>query len=303
MSRLFSLRFLRASFLILILTGLCASPVLSHGEFWKEEDDYKVWFYRQFKRTIVPVQNISTGELLTGVLIASDSTPIILTNAHFIENESDTLQAKINSDLKSLVSMRVSPIRISRGLDLASLGFVAPKIEHQKNPFLEHRRKRLLQKLGFLKQTKGDPGELELGIPDSNTFLPVSSLHSDTQISPGQSILFIGFPLGAGLSSSEKEPIYRAGMIASSVQGNHFLVDAMVSHGNSGSPIFVRVRNGSNVGLRMGGLLVGFKADQISFHAENGSKLELPHNSGLGIAVSPTAIKSFVKRSLKSIEN
>lgn len=97
-----------------------------------------------------------------------------------------------------------------------------------------------------------------------------------------------------------KSPIVRFGRIASSLRSNEFLIDAMVNHGNSGSPVFVVVREprvaGVSVGLRFAGLVKGFLSDNISYKSDLGHTISLPHNSGLGVVATPASVLNVIRQ-------
>lgn len=292
-------------FFLLISTGFLFQPqtCYSHNQYWTGEDDYKTWFYKQFRRAVIPLRNTSAeNRFITGVLIGIDKSPYVLTNSHFVESQSDTVEAFINSKQDQLIPFETHLIRDNQNLDLALFRVGNPKLQNYDGSVDQKMKINLLRRLGFISKLN-DTGDLKAIIPDSNQFLTMSDIRSDSIVLPGKTISFVGFPLGEGLSQGRKNPIYRSGMVASPVQDHHYLIDAMVSHGNSGSPVFIRVSNQNKFGLRMAGLLKGFKSDAISFYSQNGDTLKLPHNSGLGVVISPTAIRNFLIDSTQQSDN
>jgi S1-C subfamily serine protease len=109
----------------------------------------------------------------------------------------------------------------------------------------------------------------------------------DAWIVEGRGTLVIGYPLGLGVEQDKNHPVIRLGMIAQKPEGKTFLLDAMASHGNSGSPVFVL----TEVGTKLVGMITAHRADAISLLTENGQlAASLPYNSGLASAIKATVI-------------
>lgn len=69
--------------------------------------------------------------------------------------------------------------------------------------------------------------------------MPMTLFETFDNISEGDEVFFLGFPLGI-VSPIRVNPIVRGGIIASKRDNKTFLIDANVFPGNSGSPVFLR---------------------------------------------------------------
>jgi len=139
----------------------------------------------------------------------------------------------------------------------------------------------------------------------------------------GRSVVFLGFPLNIGITYREKEkgkyvlyedkivkPISFKEPIFSNVIAKYLkissnlldngsiLIDAMVSHGNSGSPVFVR--SGSTDGNKSIsrydwiGIVKSFRSDNIKYYSDNREEISIPHNTGIGEVISIDTIRLFL---------
>jgi len=60
-----------------------------------------------------------------------------------------------------------------------------------------------------------------------------------TEVEEGEDLLYLGFPLG--IRQADKiRPVVRSGVVALILPGENLLMDASVSPGNSGSPVFLK---------------------------------------------------------------
>ena len=122
---------------------------------------------------------------------------------------------------------------------------------------------------------------------------------SEELITPGSQVYFLGFPLGIGASIEMKEPVVRSGLIATRPHSGFFYLDAMVNHGNSGSPVvlFNATADGNveRYGLFLIGIVSGFESDYVDYKADTGDSIRFPHNSGLAKVVSIQAFLDLAK--------
>ena len=139
-------------------------------------------------------------------------------------------------------------------------------------------------KLGDVLFYSGDKLEFDYAFVGVSLFCP------DSLIQEGRSVFMIGYPLNIGAEAAGNRPVSRVGIVAQSVASSGtFLIDGIVSHGNSGSPVF------DSQSLRLLGMIVGFKGDQIDFFDNGGNLLaRLPHNSGLSLCISASKIFALI---------
>jgi S1-C subfamily serine protease len=121
-------------------------------------------------------------------------------------------------------------------------------------------------------------------------FVGVSLFSPDSLIQEGVQVLVIGYPLNIGVESLGNQPVSRVGIVAQSTGPfGTFLIDGIVSHGNSGSLVFKAET------LQLLGMVIGFKGDKIDFVDETGALLaRLPHNSGLSLCISANKILALI---------
>lgn len=261
---------------------------ISPDDFWTRGDELNVWFYYQYNKCIIPLFNKTIGEMTTGILMGHGDKLYVITNKHLLHSNSDEIIALVNTKKGKLQKTGCMLFKAHESLDLAA--FLITLDLSDSGLIIQHLED------GFI--VPDGSGKYVLDLPDENKRLMVpDNLAEPGQIQPGREIFFIGYPLGEGINRSErtKAPLFRKGMIASEENSGLFFVDAMTNHGNSGSPVFVRWRSNKKLSLRLVGILMGFSADNIDFKADNGQILSLPHNSGLGVAISVRAIKEFVE--------
>ncbi len=110
------------------------------------------------------------------------------------------------------------------------------------------------------------------------------------EIQEGDGILMIGYPLGLGIDTGANKPLVRVGAVAQSVSSEgFFLMDAIASHGNSGSPVFSTSTN------KLLGMIVAFPPEQLDLFDDNHKLVaRLPYNSGLAICISAGEILSML---------
>lgn len=122
----------------------------------------------------------------------------------------------------------------------------------------------------------------------TDAIVPFSMFGNSADITEGKEIVYIGYPLGLG-AEEKNYPVSRQGMIAQAIPGRStFLIDGMVSHGNSGSPVFSR-KDGKLLGL-----ISSFEPDYIDSFEDNRLISRVPFNAGMSKATSAEAIKALL---------
>jgi len=116
------------------------------------------------------------------------------------------------------------------------------------------------------------------------------TLFADSSLVEGIPVMMIGFPLGIGINTIKNMPISRTGMVCQSLPHSPaFLVDGIISHGNSGGPIF-SLPDGWFLGI-----VRGFLPEHITGYDENGNMIvSLPYNSGMSLCVSAATILKLI---------
>jgi len=131
-------------------------------------------------------------------------------------------------------------------------------------------------------------------VPDSikshQLSIRISSFAKDNEISPGNVIVSIGYPLNLGWDSLKNNPVVRSGIVAQEIQNNGmFLIDGMSNPGNSGSPVFDVNRK------KFIGMISRGPSDRISAYDINGKLIaSLPYNSGLTFCISASEILKLI---------
>ena len=113
-------------------------------------------------------------------------------------------------------------------------------------------------------------------------FVPLKRFKEIANLNKGENVYYLGFPngLGAGFGSN---PVLRKGMVALNEKGKKFFyVDAVVTTGNSGGPVFSLENKIPK--------LLGIVTDFRSQRTEHGS-----FHSGLGRVFSADCIKDILK--------
>jgi len=117
---------------------------------------------------------------------------------------------------------------------------------------------------------------------------PVSDnffVKSNDEVEEGMAIFYIGYPLGLGGMEYKCFPLTREGSVSQVMpDNNYFIIDALSSHGNSGSPVLGLTKNG----WKIIGILQGNYND---FDTEG-----KPDNAGLSIVISGTVINDFINK-------
>lgn len=295
-------------FLLLFVLGFSGSlfAQINVDSFWYREGELENWFVEQLSRAVVLLVNNSSGNGTTGILLGTSPEKLmVLTNSHLLKSSDDTVYVSLCTKDNRINFFKCNLIKRNTDYDLSVFKVT---IEGQDIPGL------ILN--GFVSTTT-----LRTEIPDTNAYLSTKDLSDILNIKRGNEIIFLGFPLNLGIEEYTeylgktktpngeecdvfnkyrlKKPVFRSGKIASEIYQGNFLIDAMVSHGNSGSPVFVRTGhtdvNGVTSDYKFVGILKRFVSDNIDFRSDAGQVLSLPHNTGLGEVVSIEIIKEFLK--------
>ena len=275
--------------------------------FWFRDGELEIWLVERLNPCVVFVINKSNKKNITGILLEHRGYLSVLTNYHFMNKNIDEIEVYLTQKNGKLDAFKCKLIKHDSKIDLALFKIIF------KGETLEK-----LVSGGFF-----DINTSKIKIPKENRIIGKNSFGDSSNIKRGKNILFLGFPLGKGITYEKlvqnievtkgnkipltyiklifKNAIARYGRIASKItEKDTFLIDAMVSHGNSGSPVFVRsgyVKNHEKVYMeyKFIGILKAFIQDEIQFRSDNGQLISIPHNTGLGEVISIVAIENFIK--------
>ena len=115
-------------------------------------------------------------------------------------------------------------------------------------------------------------------------------LASNAALVEGRAVIIPGYPLGLGVAEDRNHPVVRFGIIAQYATGDTFLVDGVVSHGNSGSPVFLLKHR------KVAGMIVSYQPDHISLFDEGGHlTARFPYNSGISKAITGQVIAKVLR--------
>lgn len=230
--------------------------------YWLRESESEAALADALSSCVVFLKNDTSGAYITGTLLKTTDT-FVLTNYHFLDGEKDEVYAYVNVSSSATERVPCIFVKGDRRLDLALFRPAA-------------------------------------GLPSANSSLSPGSFADDRDIRRGYRVAFLGFPLNYGLEVEKdthrliKRPVFRTGTIASENLDGEFLIGAMVSNGNSGSPVFVRSVNKNTPGYTLIGIIKEYQHDTIKVDL-NGKETEIPHNTGLGIVIPIGVIKEFVR--------
>jgi S1-C subfamily serine protease len=217
--------------------------------------------------SVVLVENDTNDRYLTGTLVAG-AEPRVVTNYHLLSSTGDAVRVYMNAPDDRLVSFRCRLIKGDPALDLALFA-------------------------------------IDLGgksMSSNNKPVPRAPFAAEKRLQRGVPVCFLGFPLHYGIGTDipvhriTKIPVYRAGTIATEVFNSEFLIDAMVSSGNSGSAVFIRTARGTEQSevFLFAGILKEFQHDTIEVKNPGGRTMALPHNTGLGVVIPAPVIEKFI---------
>lgn len=264
--------------------------------------DLDIQFSEETSAYVALVRNLTRGNFNSGVIIYDPVSPVVVTNCHLLVSTSDLVYIYMEGSDKKLIGFPTRYRHGDPGRDLAAFELI--------NGFSSEQRK-ALARVGF-QVTKTD----DLLSPKSNMSVDINQFAESSDLARGREVFFLGFPLEQGINKEmheipiagvslmqeewvSKSPIVRFGRIASTIQNGEFMIDAMINHGNSGSPVFVAVReprsNGTSITVKFAGIIKGFLSDNITYKSDAGHALSLPHNSGLGMVITASEIRSLLK--------
>jgi len=287
---------IRCAVLLFFLSNLLSPCFGQH--FWVEENEIEARLVDDISRCVVYLNDDTHDKYITGTLILS-SGPVIVTNYHLLISSTDTVRVYLNTRNNTAEAFPCTFLKGDRENDLAAFRVqVSGKTRAQ------------LTDGGFWNER-----ESHFQLPSTNNCLLPVHFARPADIRRGCRIAFLGFPLNYGISVEPvtgnlvKKPIFRSGVIASEVSGNEFLIDAMVSNGNSASPVFVRTGatrrsnnsakkavegDGFEPAYRLIGIMKEFQHDSIKIHGGDGSIQAIPHNAGIGVVIPVNVIKEFL---------
>lgn len=294
--------------IFLLVLSVRGSAQISEDSFWERDGDLTEDLIAKLERAVVVIDNETTNERLSGILVMDGSKLFALTNSHLFSAGSDRVAVYFESKDGIQEKLQANLIENATSYDLALLSVADTE-----------RNRKKMKTMGF---TFDENGGIAV-TPSGDGFLSTSQFGSASLIARGREVMFLGFPLNQGTSEKSipimrqneygetvevaeikkliaKSPVARFGRIASKPSDGIFLIDAMVSHGSSGSPVFVREGHidGANYqsSYRLIGIISRFKSDDIVFRSEDGSEMSIPHNSGLGIVIPIDAINDVIQR-------
>jgi S1-C subfamily serine protease len=299
-------------------SSVFCQPIFTDN-FWDRDGAITEDLIEKVERSVIVVDNATANRRLTGVLLFSGSEKYAITNSHLLNADSDEViiylttkdgvQEKFQGNL--VVKDTTTDVAI---LDISLAGKTTEE----------------LKSLGF--DLIYDRPSLDIKtahlyrLPDGDKFVVEENFADQSILRRGREVIFLGFPLNEGAKERkvpvigktnsgqtvqvaemselvQKSPIARFGRIASKMENGQFLIDAMVSHGSSGSPVFVRTsftskedgRDKIDLQYKFAGIISRFRSDNISFQSEEGDVMNIPHNSGLGLVVSVTHIAEMLQ--------
>jgi len=122
--------------------------------------------------------------------------------------------------------------------------------------------------------------------------VPPSGWFSAESLREGDAVLYIGYPMGLGIDSSNF-PLSRTGTVAQLTDDrSRFIIDGFVQAGHSGSPVFVRhegtAPEGSFEQLRLCGIVTSYRPEIISEAGQD--SLSVQTNPGFTTVVALDAV-------------
>jgi S1-C subfamily serine protease len=255
---------------------------------WLDEDATEAALADTLSASVVYLENDSNEKYITGTLVYSSST-LVLTNYHFLSSSTDVVHVSLNTAANTIEKFRCVFVKGDRKHDLAAFRII-----------LDEKQLSELVAGGFVSRDTH-----RLTLPYTNRYLTRSSFARPSSVRRGCTIVFLGFPLNYGITVEKatrkliKKPVFRSGKIASEVFNDEFLIDAMVSNGNSGSPVFIRSvtsrRGASHPCYKLIGIMKEFQHDTVTVDLEADGRVNIPHNAGLGIVIPVDIIETFIR--------
>lgn len=142
-----------------------------------------------------------------------------------------------------------------------------------------------VMKLGIAYRDEKIMSDTSLTNPSS---IGISMFEKNVKIKEGLGTIIVGYPTTLGAKYTGNKPLSRIGIVAQepNSETNTFLIDGLVNHGNSGSPVF----NEHN--QKLIGMVTSFKPDYIK--SRDTVVLRYPYNSGITFCVTAeTILKVF----------
>jgi hypothetical protein len=212
-------------------------------------DDFK-WFDDQFIYSIVLFEKETNDSLLpfgTGFLIHNyekEDNPFVVTCAHILNRECIYLVVVPDSDLLTITRLsETSGIQMGESSWKFKDSKLMLRVELRKNDtYVIHPDTSI--DIGvfpvelFAAYMKG---KIQLKVTKTKT-ISRSFVKSRSDVNLGDNVYFVGFPFGIGTEHT-LNPLVRSGSVAwMSDDENEFLLDAFSYGGNSGSPVFTRIK-------------------------------------------------------------
>lgn len=200
----------------------------------------------------------------------------LITNKHILISEktkqvADMVRVKINvASVKKpvLVNCIISGIHQEYDLAVLTLGEVITEDENIPTQVVIIRGR----EIKYIKMESQ---------PISDNFF----IKENNEVAEGMAIFYIGYPLGLGGMEYKCFPLTREGCVSQVMSdNNYFIIDALSSHGNSGSPVLGLTKDG----WKVIGILQGNYND---FDTEG-----KPDNAGLSIVISGVVINDYINK-------
>jgi S1-C subfamily serine protease len=273
-----------AVFLLACGSSAVADTAGGGDDFRADENEIEASLAEAMSLCVVYLDDTTSNKYITGTLLYS-AGPVIVTNYHILSSSTDTVRAYLSTPDNRIEKFCCTFIKGDRLKDIAVFRVQVP----------DKYGDRLIVKFGET-VSKG-------GVSAANRCLTADYYADPALIRRGYRVVFLGFPLNYGLAYDEhagqliKQPVFRSGRIATEIINGEFLIDAMVSNGNSGSPVFVRTGGREAPARSPAYLLIGiikeYQHDSIKMHLE-GRVVEIPHNTGLGVVIPVDEVKRFL---------
>ncbi|MBI4242852.1 MAG: hypothetical protein HY606_02075 [Planctomycetes bacterium] len=294
---------------ILLLAGSEAylySLVIPTNKITIQQQDVYVEQIISLKKCVVlifvPGNGYKSG---TGVAINESSRTVIVTNQHIVGNSSVCLIGIGGDEEDKVEFVWGNVVATSTTLDLAAITmnsvYKELKSELEKiNYFLKSQPdssspdlRELFDKYkvdeliySSTNRTRKTDALLNVGINFNLTDINIGDA-SMTKV--GKQTTFLGFPLRIG--QWQRDPVARSGIVARELASGDFFIDAMVSHGNSGSPVFVfgAAKEDNTIAPYLVGIAKAFRSDYVGEFSTGPY-----HNAGLGYVIGIKNIMDFI---------
>jgi S1-C subfamily serine protease len=123
---------------------------------------------------------------------------------------------------------------------------------------------------------------IEKGSDEKTVFVGLGAFGNIAGIEKGDDVCYLGYPFGLGAEHGS-DPVLRKGMVAhKEKEGNIFYVDAVVTDGNSGGPVFIETDGKAKLVGIISGFIPSIRKEGV-FH------------SGLGQVFSVDCINDILK--------